>query len=615
MHNRAAWPAPASVASVASVASAAPSSSSCSPRCAAPCSRTRSRSSGFRRARTSSSTSRIRILHPGVEQSFETGGVVACSYADAALAEGEGEGEGGRSFTKTNTQDVNVDEPDFVKNNGDVIFVLRRGAMVILAAWPPDDMHVLSRTTISGTPFTMLFDDDDKTAMVVSHFFGDKVQTLVKIYDVRDPTAPVELRSTLIDGDFVDARAVNQKVMLVTRAQIAVNVSLDPAPFSDDDNRKLLRAEGIGRLLPEVADFIAGTDTQPRVDKAVACENTYAPSRSDGHNILLIHGFDLHDPGAPLRSTGVVAGFSSVYASTSSLYLASTEISDGGYFTPDVATTRVHKLDAFGDDGAAVYKATGVFLGQIKDELSLDEGPDGSLRMVITDNSESADVQKQTTSLLVVKENGTHLEEASRVADIGRGENVESVRFLGDRAYVVSYPAQQFLFFEPSGVPALPFTDPLTIIDLGDPASPRVRGQLEVNGYAAYIHPIDDGHILTVGVNTDADTGLLQSLSLKLFDVSDPDHPALAADPLDFGNAFTDSEALVDRHAFTYFPDKQILAIPVQQWGGTNALVSSSLAVFHVDVDGGIEKRGRLSRPSSSPAPPTSTAARARARR
>lgn len=543
------------------------------------------------------------ILHPGVEQSFETSGAFVGCSADEALRDvsaGEGEGEGdGRQFTTTTTQEEAVDEPDFVKNNGDVIFVLRRGEMIILSAWPADDMHVLSRTRISGTPFTMLFHDDDnaKRALVMSNFFTDRQRVLVKLFDVTDPTEPVELRSLLVDGDFVDARAVGSEVLLVSRSQLSLNVELDPAPFSDDENRSRLRAAGLGRILPQVTDFIVGQDTSPRVERAIACENTYAPSVSDGRNILLVHALDMADETAPLRSTGVVAGFSHVYGSTSSLYLASTERNDGGYFTPSFATTRIHKLSAFQGAGAAEYQATAVIDGTIKDELSLDEDEaSGLLRIVVTDNSASEDPRAQTTSLVVLEqgENATELTEVARVDDIGRGEGVESVRFIGDKAYVVTYPLDVGFFLGESGFPANPFTDPLFVIDLADPRSPRLRGELEVGGYSAYIHPLDDKHLLTVGVNTDPNTNQYLGLSLLVFDVTDPDRPSLLHRH-DFGGPSSDSEALVERHAFTYFGAENALAIPVQRFANdTDLLDSSSLAVFRVDLEQGFLPLGEI---------------------
>lgn len=541
------------------------------------------------------------ILHPGVEESFETGGaVVGCSAAaseplapgDDAFEGREGEGEGGgRDFTTTNTQEADVDEPDFVKNNGDHIFVLRRGEMIIARAWPADETAVLSRTTVGGTPFTMLFSDDETAlnvdrALVISTFNTTGPHVLAKLFDVSDVTAPVELRSIMVEGTFVDARAVDDEVMLVTHSQLLVDRSiLSTDPFSDDENRARLQQVGIDRMLPQISDFIVGEDVAPRVNKAIACENTYAPSRTDGRNILLVHGLSLRDETRALKSTGVVTQFSSVYASLSSIYLASTEASDGGYFTPSFATTRIHKLDAFAGDGAAEYQATGVITGRIKDELSIDEGPDGTLRVVITDDSESQDLSAQTTSLVVLQQDGTDLNEVSRVSDIGRGENVESVRFIGDFAYVVTYPADSFFFIGPSGIPVgIPFTDPLFVIDLSDPKAPRLRGELEVDGYSAYIHPLDEDHLLTVGVNTDPDDGTFEDLSVIVFNVADPDAP-FVVDRLDFGGSQASSEALVERHAFTYFASQKALAIPVQQFNNESFLTSSALKVFRIDVE------------------------------
>jgi hypothetical protein len=296
-----------------------------------------------------------------------------------------------------------------------------------------------------------------------------------------------------------------------------------------------------------------------------------------------------------MRSTGVVTGFSHVYASTESVVLASTELNDGGYFTPDFNRTRLHKLAAFQGEGAAEYRATGVFDGLIKDEMSLDE-QDGLLRMVITNDTESQDPNARSTSLLVIEENGTELVEVARVDDIGRGESVESVRFLGDRAYVVTYPRDlgDWVLDPTTGLPRIPFTDPLFVIDLADPRSPTLRGDLEVDGYSAYLHPLDEDHLLAVGANTDPSSGDFLGLSLLVFDVSNPDAPSVLH-RYNFGGPDTGSEALVDRHAFTYFPAERALAIPTQRFDAFEGMMTSSaLAVFRVDLDEGFLPLGDI---------------------
>ena len=66
---------------------------------------------------------------------------------------------------------------------------------------------------------------------------------------------------------------------------------------------------------------------------------------------------------------------------------------------------------------------------------------------------------------------------------LGPGEDIHSVRFLGDVGYVVTFER----------------TDPLYTLDLADPAAPRVTGELEILGYSAYLHPVGDGRLLGVG--------------------------------------------------------------------------------------------------------------------
>ena len=63
-----------------------------------------------------------------------------------------------------------------------------------------------------------------------------------------------------------------------------------------------------------------------------------------------------------------------------------------------------------------------------------------------------------------------------QVSGLGQGEQIYSVRFVGDAGYVVTY--QQ--------------VDPLYTIDLSTPTAPRVAGQLELEGYSAYLQPLGD---------------------------------------------------------------------------------------------------------------------------
>ena len=91
-------------------------------------------------------------------------------------------------------------------------------------------------------------------------------------------------------------------------------------------------------------------------------------------------------------------------------------------------------------------------------------------------------------------------------------------------------------------------TDPLFVVDLADPAHPRVAGSVGLLGYSAYLHPLGDGLLLGVGQDATPDggrTGLLMSL----FDVSNSAAPRLL-DRVPLPGAWAQVES--DAHAFTY---------------------------------------------------------------
>ena len=67
---------------------------------------------------------------------------------------------GATDFTTTNTQEKDVDEPDFVKNDGSRIFALHGGSLVVVAAWPPESARVESVTPLEGQPTEMFLAGD-----------------------------------------------------------------------------------------------------------------------------------------------------------------------------------------------------------------------------------------------------------------------------------------------------------------------------------------------------------------------------------------------------------------------------------------------------------------------
>src|SRR5262249_27258747 len=125
------------------------------------------------------------------------------------------------------------------------------------------------------------------------------------------------------------------------------------------------------------------------------------------------------------------------------------------------------------------------------------------------------------------------LHEVGHVGGLGKGERIYGVRFVGPAGYVVTFRQ----------------TDPLYVVDLRDPATPRVAGELKINGYSAYLHPAGNGRLIGVGRSAD-DKGRATGMQVSLFDVADPTRPARIAQYV-LPGGYTEAE--YDPHAFLYW--------------------------------------------------------------
>jgi len=169
------------------------------------------------------------------------------------------------------------------------------------------------------------------------------------------------------------------------------------------------------------------------------------------------------------------------------------------------------------------------------------------LRVVVTDENPwwgSSDVPD--TAVVTLQRRGDDLVEIGSVDGLGKNERVYAVRFIEDKGYVVTFRQ----------------VDPLYVVDLSNPTDPEVNGELKINGYSAYLHPI--GVDMLLGVGQDAtDEGRTQGTQISIFDVSDPTDPRRLS-RLTFDDAY--SEAEWDHHAFLWWAPEEIAVLPLQRW-------------------------------------------------
>jgi uncharacterized secreted protein with C-terminal beta-propeller domain len=230
--------------------------------------------------------------------------------------------------------------------------------------------------------------------------------------------------------------------------------------------------------------------------------------------------------------TIMMGGASTMYVSSDNMYVTYPTWIEGQY-------TAIYRVSING--GSLVFEAKGSVPGYVLNQYSMDEHSE-YFRVATNWNggTQMNNVYVLNMSLAVV----------GRLENLAKNEDLHSVRFMGDKVYLVTFQK----------------IDPLFVIDLSQPTNPQVLGELKIPGYSDYLHPYDEAHLIGVGKETveaeEGDFAWYQGLKLSLFDVSNVNDPMQLAKYV-IGDRGTDSAVLSDPKAFLFDKPKDLLVIPV----------------------------------------------------
>jgi hypothetical protein len=511
------------------------------------------------------------------------------------------------SFSGTNVQVEGVDEPDVVKTDGTRIVSISNGRLHLTSAADartsssltlPEGMFdgeiLLSgdRVLVFGTAssFAPALDVVDRS-FVAPELAGTRVLQV----DIQNDTL-VLVDTVVLDGVYISARMVDDVARLVVHAdqqqRLPFVTPAGPSPEAEarakQMNREIVEQAAAEDLLPHWRRL--GADGSVAEEGTlVGCEDAHAPNTFAGFGMVTVVSVDLSDGlragMASSGASGVMAGGQIVYSSPDHLYVAAPEwvdwstLSSADALVVSEATgTDIHRFD-IRDPREARYEMSGHVDGVLVDQFAMDEF-DGALRVATTTGSAWVTGEGESEShVVVLRPQGDVLGVAGQVGGLGRGEMIQSVRFLGPVGYVVTFEQ----------------TDPLYTIDLADAANPRVAGELKILGFSAYLHPVADGMLLGVGQDA-TEEGRQLGTQVALFDVRDPARPTRVAQAT-LPNASSGAEW--DHRAFLWWPASKLAAIPVSAYDPNPF---EGLVGFTVDAAGGtITERGRVVHPPVQP--------------
>jgi uncharacterized secreted protein with C-terminal beta-propeller domain len=447
----------------------------------------------------------------------------------------------GENFSGTNVQELGVDEPDVVKTDGKLVYAVTDRTLRIVDVTGPAPI-VRGTLALDGAGQQLLLRGD--RVLVIGSSGADKpvpvpapvapapaligpLNTVITEVDVSDPAAPKVTRTMTVPGRFVDARQHGGTARLVIDAAPAPVAEPEHAGKSAFLGRTVLKSNLSGRTFKR--------DLAP-------CDAVTRPRQFSGLDVLAILTVDLDRGMYSLDRDGVMAGAQVVYGSEDSLYVASRKFVrsiETGTDVPDTVTTEIHRFD-ISDPDHTVYRASGSVPGFILNSYALSQYK-GDLRVASTEVPPwiaGATVRAQSSTVTVLRQNGNRLEKIGAVGGLGETERIYAVRFMGERGFVVTFRQM----------------DPLYALDLSDPAAPKLRGQLEIPGYSAYLHPVTDTLLLGIGRQG-------ASVKASLFDVSNLASPRQVSQ-VDLGNGYSPLES--EPHAFLFWKKTGTAVFPLQ---------------------------------------------------
>ena len=552
--------------------------------------------------------------------------------------------QGTDDYSETNVQIKGVDEADIIKTDGKYIYALVKNDLYIVDAYPAEQTEVLTKIAFKDRPQDIYISED---RLVVfgrnNQIYNTKNYksfrrrgnyTFFKIFDISNPKNPKQLKDLDFEGNYANSRMIGDYIYFVTSNYNYYYIEGEPVL-----PRILDSGDAISNFSPEIYYFdipyqshnfttitainIKDTDKDITGDVYLMSSNqnmfvsmnniyiTYTKYISEYQLIMAVTKDIIY----PMLSQNDQEKISKIESVENYILNQSEKMNKIGLIiqnyqmsltedeldnledelevafkkkykdiSKEMEKTVIHKIGINNDK--MEYKTFGEVTGYVLNQFSMEES-NGYFRIATTKNRtwshwlEDDEEQESYSNLYVLDEN---MKLVGSVEELAKGERIYSVRFMQNRAYLVTF--QQI--------------DPLFVIDLSNPKNPNVLGELKIPGFSNYLHPYDDNLLIGIGKDTkinEYNRVVTLGVKLSLFDVSNIGNPT-EIDNYVLGNSGSNSIALSDHKAFLFSKEKNLLAIPItlresREGRGYGKIDFIGAAVFHID-ENGFELKGKI---------------------
>lgn len=544
--------------------------------------------------------------------------VTTDSAMPAAVPAGFKADDGGIDYSTTNVQVENVDEPDYLKNDGKYVYIVSRNNLSIIDAYPAEDAQLVLKIAldIESQYIHNMFLNDDRLVIFYNGQSDEEIipqfdfiprpsynpVTHALIVDISDKENPEIIKDYSIDGHFRDARMIGDYAYFVTNNHI--NYQYPRLPVIMEDSVRIMtpdafyfdNAEEFSNFNTLTAIDIFGdtinseTFLMGHTSSFYVSENnfylTYQQNMPFGYyeNSSRDRFFDVIVPLLPESIQNEIEMIDrAAWESEHAKWNAISDLLQDSYNNMDKKEketlfekikealneydirvqeenrkTIIHKISI--DEDKIEYVAKGTVPGRLLNQFSMDESGD---RFRVATTIEYYIQNEGTIRSNAVYVLDEKLNIVGELEDIAPNESIFSSRFMGDRLYLVTFEQ----------------IDPFFVIDLSSD-KPEILGELKIPGFSNYLHPFDEDHVIGVGRDTKVDSNdRVQQLGIKLalFNVADVSNPKVLDDFV-IGDRSSHSEALHNHKAFFFDKTRNVLSIPIS--GDSDKLEHTTSKMF-----------------------------------
>lgn len=389
------------------------------------------------------------------------------------------------------------------------------------------------------------------------------------------------LRELDIEGNYLSSRKIEGSLFIITNKYIYSYYPLDE-----------------NNILPSYRDT-AKTEEYITVEPTEIC---YFPGFAQS-SYMIVAGIDLNNIKKEAEVSTYLGAGSEIYATSKTLYVTQSQyeyinrilpINDMAISTSvldNKTTTKIYKFNIDKNTGTVMFVAQGEVYGRIINQFSMDEYDD-NFRIATT----TGEVWNETSgnNIYILNKDLNIIGELEGLAE---GEKIYSVRFMGEKGYIVTYKN----------------VDPLFVLDLSNPKKPTVLGELKIPGYSDYLHPYRENYLIGFGkdtivkgyVNWEGDiveTAYEVGMKMAIFDVSDFNNPKELYS-VRLGDRGSSSELLSNHKALLFNEERNLIAFPayVTESKGSYSdipnygnLIFEGALVYKLDLESGFTLKGKI---------------------